>query len=473
MIKLSYFFAGLMIIWTSRASARNSYPTNRTASLEKLLIIGERQKYYFVDCWKVPHAWVNPSISYIPRDDKGRVVMVWRMFSRKKRDQIGYMIVDPYNNWNVSKAPDIVEMISINGTTFNRWYLFGEDARVFVSNQQLYLTYNTHLTHWKRLYLTPVSIRNGTGDIYATREIHITFEHEVGPRHQKNWIPFDYLRTANDVLATQNQSWSSTTENSSSIATTSVSSIVATGTTAAGASTMEATSATAMTTTTTTTMTNNSSSAAVVGVAAASGAQLLFIYSIIPHRIVQLLPTDKADELKGSTVSVTRLVEDRFWPYGELRGGTNAVRIGDKYLTFFHSSNKHIIQVRIMTYFMGAYLFDTKPPFAITHVTPEPIIHPALINDTLEWAYKGVDFVIFPMGLIVNETHITVSIGRNDRESWMMTLHRGPFLESLKKVDSKVIGDSTWVDGKPLPGTYRNITRDSYHRRSRNRLRRR
>ena len=467
MIRLSYFFSGLMFIWSLRASARNSYPTNRTASLEKLLTIGERQKYYFVDCWKVPHAWVNPSISYIPKDDKGRVVMVWRMFSRKKRDQIGYMIVDPYINWNVSKAPDIVEMISINGTTFNRWYLFGEDARVFVSNQQLYLTYNTHLTHWKRLYLTPVSIRNGTGDIYATREIHITFEHEVGPRHQKNWIPFDYLPTANDILATQNQSWSSPAGNSTNTAITSARSMMATSTAAetltysGNTSTSETTSTTAMTTTT--------SAAAAVS---ASDAQLLFIYSVIPHRIVQLLPTDKADEMKGSTVSVTRLVEDRFWPYGELRGGTNAVRIGDKYLTFFHSSNKHIIQVRIMTYFMGAYLFDAKPPFAITHVTPEPIIHPALINDTLEWAYKGVDFVIFPMGLIVNDTHITVSIGRNDRESWMMTLHRGPFLESLKKVDSKVIGDSTWVDGKPLPGTYRNITRDSYHR-SRNRLRRR
>jgi predicted GH43/DUF377 family glycosyl hydrolase len=159
---------------------------------------------------------------------------------------------------------------------------------------------------------------------------------------------------------------------------------------------------------------------------------------------------------------VTRLEKENFWPYGELRGGSPAQLVGEKYLAFFHSSAKHLTVKMVTSYFMGAYLFDPHPPFGITHISPEPIIHKSFIDQSQPWAYKGVDFVVFPMSYIFNDTHILVSVGTNDRDGCILTLNRKEFLDSLQPVDSLLVGDSLWDKGIPIPGTYRNRTRDVY-----------
>jgi len=86
-------------------------------------------------------------------------------------------------------------------------------------------------------------------------------------------------------------------------------------------------------------------------------ANLLFVYSIQPHRIVETYPTDVIGEMDASTVFLTEMLPKYNWNWGEMRGGSPALLIGDHYLSFFHSSGR-LTHKKIITYVMGAYLFD-------------------------------------------------------------------------------------------------------------------
>ncbi len=90
-----------------------------------------------------------------------------------------------------------------------------------------------------------------------------------------------------------------------------------------------------------------------------------------------------------------------------------------------------------------------NPPFAISHVSPEPIMEQSFVNATLGWAYKIVDFIVFPMGFAFDETTITVSYGKNDKDSWLLSLNRAGLLSSLVPVKTTVTGTSKY---DPLSG---------------------
>lgn len=102
------------------------------------------------------------------------------------------------------------------------------------------------------------------------------------------------------------------------------------------------------------------------------------------------------------------------WKYGTIRGGTNPVRFGDNYLTFFHSAfplrhkNRNGRQ-----YFMGAILFEAKPPFKVVSISKEPLL-------TGEWIPESIPrlspyiFVVFPNGKIRVGNSWIVSFGYND-----------------------------------------------------------
>ena len=174
-------------------------------------------------------------------------------------------------------------------------------------------------------------------------------------------------------------------------------------------------------------------------------AQLFFVYSIVPHRIVMAVPTRRNGEQQGMTVSLTQVSEYN-WGYGELRGGSPAQLVGNKYLAFFHSSGRFQSKY-IISYYMGAYLFEARPPFRITHISYEPIVAKTFINESLGgWASRWRDYVIFPMGFVFNDAHIWVSYGRNDREGWIVKLNRTGLIASLQPVNSIVLGQSEWED---------------------------
>ncbi len=164
--------------------------------------------------------------------------------------------------------------------------------------------------------------------------------------------------------------------------------------------------------------------------------ELLLAYSLEPHVIFRPLFGYNACETISSTPTHTS------WKWGVLRGGTTALREGNSYLSFFHSSidmaSKQSDGKVGPHYFMGAYLFDSTPPFAITHISPKPIIGESYYEgQTYKPYWKPVIKVVFPCGFISDDAHIWISYGRDDHEMWITTIDKKGLLESLVPVTSE------------------------------------
>jgi len=151
---------------------------------------------------------------------------------------------------------------------------------------------------------------------------------------------------------------------------------------------------------------------------------LLLAYSIDPHLIVQPeRGTNSAYEVAYSSHQLP-------WNFGEIRGGTPAVRDGDEYLAFFHSAQRmatiHSHGENLMHYFMGAYKFSAEPPFNITRMSAQPIIgkqfyRGAEYTPYPRWRKK---YVVFPCGIMIDGDYVIVLYGRNDHEMWIAVLDK-------------------------------------------------
>jgi predicted GH43/DUF377 family glycosyl hydrolase len=157
---------------------------------------------------------------------------------------------------------------------------------------------------------------------------------------------------------------------------------------------------------------------------------LLLIYSLTPHRILRLLGNGKC-ETYASTESFP------YWEWGVLRGGTPALREGNEYLSFFHSSLRistlHSQGQEMPHYFMGAYTFSAEPPFAITQISPQPIIGKNFYTSPPYKTWRPLR-VVFPGGFIANEENIWIVYGKQDFEIWVVKLDKKKLLQSLVPV---------------------------------------
>lgn len=160
---------------------------------------------------------------------------------------------------------------------------------------------------------------------------------------------------------------------------------------------------------------------------------LLLAYSIQNHRILlPYLDGSNACSLYASTYS------DLSWKWGELRGGTPAIRVGNEYLAFFHSS----IQIatvhsdgQIMPhYFIGAYTFQKDPPFALTRISPKPIIGAGFYHGEIYTPYWHPVRVVFPCGFVYDDTYIWMSYGRQDHEIWIAKIDKAGLYNSLVSI---------------------------------------
>ena len=89
------------------------------------------------------------------------------------------------------------------------------------------------------------------------------------------------------------------------------------------------------------------------------------------------------------------------WAWGEVRGGTPPVRVGDEYFSFFHSSlHCH--------YVAGFYAFEAKPPFRVTRWPKEP----CMVAAKDKW--RGGHAVVFPGGAILEDGKWLVAYGWQD-----------------------------------------------------------
>lgn len=148
----------------------------------------------------------------------------------------------------------------------------------------------------------------------------------------------------------------------------------------------------------------------------------MFVYSNYPHVVVEM-----PDFINAARVHETE-VQNPYWMHGEIRGGTPPVRIGNEYLSFFHSSLPWVSHKR--RYHMGAYCFEAKPPFRITRSSLLPILSGSR-NDP--WV-QGLPLVVFPCGAILRNGEWLVTFGVNDCESAWIKIPHERLMETMKKI---------------------------------------
>lgn len=159
--------------------------------------------------------------------------------------------------------------------------------------------------------------------------------------------------------------------------------------------------------------------------------QLLLSYSLVPHRVFFPLLGS------GDCVTMASSCSTPLWDYGELRGGTPALLDNGEYVGFFHSSkaiaSKQSEGKKMVHYFMGAYTFSAKPPFALTRVSPRPIVGKDCYNGPSYTTWKPLR-VIFPVGIISSEKYFWVTYGRQDHEIWVMKIDKKGLYKSLVSI---------------------------------------
>lgn len=156
---------------------------------------------------------------------------------------------------------------------------------------------------------------------------------------------------------------------------------------------------------------------------------LFLSYSVSPHLVFR--------PLLGTSVCETFSRTDKkiLWPWGTLRGGTQMLKIGDRYLTFFHSSvrmiSEHSQGKEMLHYFMGACIFEAEPPFAMTHISPSPIIGCGFFSGPIYQPYWGSWRGIFPGGFVLDNDYIWIVYGRQNHELWVVKIDTKEMLQSL------------------------------------------
>lgn len=162
--------------------------------------------------------------------------------------------------------------------------------------------------------------------------------------------------------------------------------------------------------------------------------KLLLAYSILPHKIFY-------PRWDGSGICDTVALSQgaNKWDWGILRGGTPGFLENNEYLAFFHSS-KNIATVHsngdsILHYFMGAYTFSKDPPFAITAMSPEPIVGKNFYHGISYKGYWKPVCCIFPCGYVSDENFIWIAYGRDDHECWIAKIDKPKLLQSLVPVE--------------------------------------
>jgi hypothetical protein len=117
------------------------------------------------------------------------------------------------------------------------------------------------------------------------------------------------------------------------------------------------------------------------------------------------------------------------WPYGEIRGGTSPVQVGDLFFTFHHSSLPW--KGRYRRYFAGAIGFETTPPYKPRLITSEPLLQGSQQD---VWAQRK-PLVVFPCGALMLNGKWLVSMGVNDLKSAWLELPHESLLSRMKPIE--------------------------------------
>ena len=149
--------------------------------------------------------------------------------------------------------------------------------------------------------------------------------------------------------------------------------------------------------------------------------KLHFVWGTIPTEICEVSGHKVSQVYKTSPKGIV-------WPWGQPRGGTPPVLIGDEYFSFFHSSSAYRHTSR---YYMGCYAFEAKPPFRMTKISIKPI----LAGSEADPHQTSPPFVVFPGGSIYEAGQWLVVLGINDSKCGWIKIPHADLLGTLTKVE--------------------------------------
>lgn len=159
--------------------------------------------------------------------------------------------------------------------------------------------------------------------------------------------------------------------------------------------------------------------------------QPTFSYLINPHTVL----TPSLEDGMCNLASIAKNVLDFDWDWGSIRGGTPALLVDGEYLAFFHSCKVDPI-TGIKIYYIGAYTFESHPPFNLTKISTKPFLHHDFYSSTPNHILTGhsASYVLFPGGFVVRDNHIYVCYGENDVSIKVMELNKNELYKSLMSI---------------------------------------
>ncbi len=145
---------------------------------------------------------------------------------------------------------------------------------------------------------------------------------------------------------------------------------------------------------------------------------LAFVYAMHPHHEILMIENERIVKTHISSGDWSL-----HWGWGEPRGGSPPVQVGDHFYSFFHSSLPHRTlpdgQKR-RRYYMGAYKFKATPPFVIEGMTTKPILSGSM-HDRRN---PGAPACVFPCGALLDKGVWMVTLGVGDTAcAWIEIPH--------------------------------------------------
>jgi predicted GH43/DUF377 family glycosyl hydrolase len=161
---------------------------------------------------------------------------------------------------------------------------------------------------------------------------------------------------------------------------------------------------------------------------------VLLIQGVNPFLVVK--PTLHDDGLMHADVVSTDEMRQIYWPYGTIRGGSNAVYLPeqDVYLAFFHSKTQFTGNY-MSSYVGGAYTFTSHAPYRLLSVSAMPIMSEQFY--TGPWSplkNARIDYCFFPTAIYVEGGEIVMSAGFQDHSGYLMKMKLQVVLDTLVKV---------------------------------------
>lgn len=150
---------------------------------------------------------------------------------------------------------------------------------------------------------------------------------------------------------------------------------------------------------------------------------LWFFHDGKPHLLYLSQPMvilEWSEDFKRYREHISRKTQQAgLWHFGQIRGGSPPIRIGEEYWTFFHSSMADACAGN-RRYFLGAMAFEAKPPFNITKITGRPLLR----GSAADRFSPHKPLTVFCCGAIHRRGKWLLSAGINDLDSaWAVIPH--------------------------------------------------